>query len=264
MMWQYQDSTQEAQETQAYADAAAASKWWHVPDGQIDEMIRRLNGDSQALNSSQGGMKASKSALRSTPSASLSSLERQQNVHFNDGGYYEDALDQVMRQSREETPKKARGSWRVSDAALVDFIQKTKQALGPEAEETAAEKDDFYGLKPIGRTGSLIISQTASSPSSNIRSTPSISQHIKRSNSLPAGILKPGSIRRNVRPWAKTDSRPRLFAPVGIGLDGKGTKVISARPKFAEGPIYLGDARDFHMESVRIRVCGHPFYLKDR
>jgi len=280
-----QTAQNELQENSAYGarDAAIASKWWHVPDGEIEQMIRRLN-NSGGLKSSQGNTHRRPSALRN---GSISGgTPFQQSVRFNSSPLEEpeerrgppeepeDALDQVLRQqggaygNYREPVQKKRGAWKVPDDALLQFIDKAKQVLDKEAQHQDSPM-------PISRTmlrdsGGSMIGSHHPSASGSVRSGATLRRYDSSPQLGRRSVSKPGSVRSRIsdlseRPvWAKCHSLPNIFAPVGSGLDGKGNKLISGSNKFRETPIFLSDATDKCLENVRVAVCGHPHYMQRR
>lgn len=289
----YQESVQQAATKPSHDQT---SKPWHVSDDQIEEMIRRLPG-SQGLNSSQGNAKRRTSALRDK--AASNGALWQHTVHFNDNHVQEDSLDQVLRESYRQP--KGKHAWKVSDEALLEFVRNTKKALSSDVEDEATISDIFDKSATIrrtvfGSTGGYVMSSQPGVSSSNsakhildgTQFPCSSAQNIQDGTQLPAvrfpkqervprlgyGIAKSGSIHcRNYnakhdladRPaWVKTQSMPNLFPPVGSGLDGRGSKLVSASTNFEETPIFLSDAQNCCMERVRERVCGHPYYMPRR
>lgn len=286
-MWQYEGlSGQKEEEIPASPPRFGSdnSKWWHVPDGEIEQLIRRLNSST----GSQGST-SRPSAIRNR-SASESNLSLQRSVRFNDHDEapmehnelpQEDTLDQAVRES-DTDPKKKRGSWKVSDDALLEFIKSTKKALANETEDDVTEKLSSERPPPVSRTalgnrggyasgGYMPRGQHATSNSSGSGS-PGRMRQPQQGRRSAANDAKPGAIHiRNSRsksdlssrpPWAKCHSLPNLFAQVGSGLDGKGNCVVSQNGKFEETPIFLSDSRDRALERVRVAVCGHPFYMQ--
>jgi len=271
---------------------ACASKWWHVADSQIEDMIQRLNEPQDLEVTRRSHLRSS--ALKNSPS---DSQLWQRSVHFSDNGQdnYQDALDRALQEDRLQ-PEKKKGSWRVSDQTLINFINNAKKTLANEVEQVVASDRDC--LRVLERSASVpAVSRAVPSNSAGLLSparqhaNPTMARYASGHLQPPSGVAqrserhiqgrqfqqgqrasKPGpSIRsknsysRNVlamRPaWNLPHSAPNIFAGVGVGLDGKGNKLISESAKFEETPIYLGDARNSSLERVRVAVCGHPYYM---
>lgn len=285
-MWQSQGSIQNEQEPQAHSSPDRASKWWHVPDGEIEEMIRRLNCP-QGMNSSQGATQSRPSALRHRSTSETPAWQR--SVRFDGDGDspQRDSLDQALRDYDERhEPERKRGSWRVSDDTLVEFIKSAKKALAKEVEDVATdsrslERSASVGRTKLGNAGGYVMSPVLSKQHSSPARISGSSQPLKRQerqplevHRAPHSIAKAGGVRyrsgssrnalSNRPPWEQTKSLPNLFAGVGVGLDGRGSKVVSESRKFEETPIFLDDARNAAFERVRVAVCGHPYYMQGR
>merc|ERR1711971_49922 len=167
---------------------------------------------------------------------------------------------------RHPEPAKRRGSWKVSDEVLQDFIRNAKKALSSSSDYLGTDMPNSGRCVPINRTvlgntgGSVLTAQHGAS--SSARSISGCSQpsagspkkQPQQGQRAVQGVAKPGSIRyRNSvskstslerPPWDKCQSMPNLFAHVGVGLGGKGSRVVSETGQFAEAPIFLSDKTD--------------------
>lgn len=259
-MLQFQASGERHQESPAYLARDGGSKWWHVPDGQIEDMIRRLNDPSDAPSASkpQGSVLRDRSSTGSKSSSVQFNFHDQHEDTFN---HYEDALDRELMGNNQA--KKEKGSWKVPDAKLLDFIESAKKVLATEAEETSNMLEANTvptGRTSLGNAGGRVVTG---------RNPPAVPTGSKTEGNQQAaqGIAQPSSVRsRNSRgkrnlstrpPWVKSESMPNLF-----GVDPPGRRRIKAGMQvFEETPIYLGDAKDKCLERVRVNVCGHPYYM---
>lgn len=280
-MWQCQGSVGDAQETTAHPEIDGASKWWHVPDGQIENLIRQLNTEpSSKLNH---GTKPGPSALRGLHGSSLQQTARfstDYSPHFGAAALDEDSLDQALRQdnevSRRGVPAIKKGAWKVSDQVMLEFLK--KKAGVNEVEEEEEGEDEQVEAKGVKSAPALIMKSVLSNNGGCLRDTrcdygalhqgvpdslPKCHyRHMQQGQSVAHGVAgRKGSSKTYLNPckWDKCLSMPTLFANVGSGLDGRGNKVIKGA-KFANTPIFLQDAQDHHFERVRVAVCGHRYY----
>lgn len=107
--------------------AKQEQKWWHVPDGSIEEMIRKLNGPDENMTTGK------KSALCRTRSVGT---PFNRSVQFGKGmAEEEDVPAKLMDQSAEELPKKKKGS--------VEGPRRTASGMG-------AEDTDGFGIGQLG------------------------------------------------------------------------------------------------------------------
>jgi len=243
------------------------SKWWHVPDGQIEDMIRKLNEPPEVPKVG----KLHGSALRDR-SASVASSG---SVHFNFSEPREDALDQffnsqagsahgVVGHDNREPRSRVKGAWKVPDSQLLEFIQSAKTVLATEAEQTTTMLEAntvSAGRTSLGNAGGGVLTG---------QYVPSCANRSLGGNRQAGhGAAPPSSVRsRNSRAsvakdlstrpaWVKSESMPNLF-----GVPPRGTRILKAGTcKFEETPIYLSDSKDSCMERVRVSVCGHPYYM---
>lgn len=277
-MLQCQGSVGDAQAASPHPEMDRASKWWHVPDGHIENLIRQLNTEpSSKLNH---GTKPGASAARGVYGSSLQQPGRfstDYNVHFDAAAPQEDSLDQALRQdneaSRRGVPAMRKGTWKVSDQAMLEFLK--KRAGLNEVEEEEEEEDDHVEAKGVKSAHASIMKSVLGNNGGCLRNTrcdygalhqgvPDSSQksHDRQLQQGQSGVVgRKGSSKTYLNPckWDKCLSMPTLFANVGSGLDGRGNKVIKGA-KFANTPIFLQDAQDHHFERVRVAVCGHRYY----
>jgi len=282
-MWQHQVTNQQELDDPAHAHRVAApkSKWWHVSDVEIEQMVHRLNGP-ESLPSLQGSRRTSALRDRYASKSNASGDSWRRSVHFSDASRREDSLDQVIRQSADDSMRESldgptkksiqkKGAWKVSDEALLEFIRNAKKALASddeaEADSTASTRGyPLVNRSVLGNIGSRVLSDQTASASSYLRVAPKRQQrqgmyhgHSARSNHSRNSSAKSNLASRP--PWTKCHSAPNLFARVGDGLDGKGNRLVSEFGRYEETPIYLSDARDKAFERVRVAVTGHPYYM---
>jgi len=261
-----QQQHQQRQQQQGYPHRTLERepKWWHVPDGSIEDMIYRLNAPEEAMTNANQGRKPLSSALHRSRSA-CTPFNR--SVQFSTGGLEQDSPDkedsrdqalqqnQASSQSVQESPKKKKGAWKVPDEQLLEWVQKTQaaSALDNFVEEGSDERGSstLLGKTMLGKLGGSVSTSCLGyngTGKCNIMGYSRSSRHAcKDLSSRPD--------------WSKDYSNPKLFAKVGSGLDGKGNKWISEFQNFAHNPIYLSDRYSSSFENVRIAVCGHPAYM---
>jgi len=328
-MWQRQE-VQDEEDPYASPSRNRPSKWWHVADGQIEDMIQMLNTpQTEGRNASQSTSVNRRSALReqrrqlATDSPkrreASESPTNDRSVRFSEGAAEEDSLDQALRESndatyqqdarsenendddemniRREPDKSRRGAWKAgADAQLLEFVKNAKKVLSfPDTEEDKTD-DTGQGIRsralrpwpemdlPEDDTGKVRFKggYPPASSSSIPKCSHLLSSELKRLEKpglqdlrYARGPGKPGlkpqsRIRQSSikdlasRPqWAKSASMPSLFAGVGVGLDGKGNKVLKPGVcQYEETPIFLSDKNDKCFERVRVAVCGHPYYMQ--
>lgn len=251
-MRQWQGQADNQQEPSAYPSRDGGSKWWHVADGQIEDMIRKLNDPPEAKHH------GSSSALRDRSASG--SLERSVRFSLSDPPQ-EDALDRVLLQcnkalqhSDQEPRARTKGSWKVPDQHILDFIQSAKQVLAMEAEDTSTmlEANTMPAARTaMGKAGGNIVQAACSAPANGCNGANPASA---RSRNSRVSVKRDLSARP---PWVKSESMPNLF-----GVDPKGRKIMKAGVcRYEETPIYLSDSKDKCMERVRMSVCGHPYYM---
>jgi len=303
-MWQRQESVQDEEDPYASPSRNRPSKWWHVPDGQIEDMIQMLNTpQTEGRNASQSTSVTRRSALREQRRLATDSPKRRQSLRFSEGAAEEDSLDQAVRESydasyqqdarsdndddetlrqdgRREPDKSKRGAWKVgADAQLLEFVKNAKKVLAfPDAEEEEEDDTDLETGKVRFAKGGYPTASSSSIPkcshllSSELKrlEKPGL-QDLRYARGPGKPGLKPQSRTRQSsikdlasRPqWAKSSSMPSLFAGVGVGLDGKGNKVLKPGVcQYEETPIFLADKNDKCFERVRVAVCGHPYYMQ--
>lgn len=259
-------SSAEASPTQGRGIA----KWWHVGDEKIEEMVRRLK-PSVTAKSAQAKPKARTFRDHSSPEDAC-----KRSVSFDEPPLG-DALDEALRQSACEGLKaqqgvaRKRGAWKVSDEQFAEFLQNASQAYAsssqPDADEGIGRRSFSHaGRTALGRTGDCVLGGPGSASAGALKG-PSRRPVPRPSDPVVAGDAqrrsKDSKSRLAMRPQWVSHSAPNIFAGVGVGLDGKGNKIIkSANPKFEENPIYLGDLRDRSLSRVRVAVCGHPAYMR--
>mmetsp|Transcript_87993 Transcript_87993/g.247262 ORF Transcript_87993/g.247262 Transcript_87993/m.247262 type:complete len:280 (+) Transcript_87993:108-947(+) len=255
-----------------------SSKWWHVPDGQIEDLVNRL-GANQTTKPA-GALRGSRFA---SP-ASTCTATKLRTVRFSglETDLEGDALDRAMRQSVSNGAmalqrKNGKRTWQVSDDRISEFVQQI--AARAEANEECGTAPTGAGrLAPAGR---LVMGATGGRPGAGHFVPPDTAQRIRDipictrkgllsgrhpSNATSAGSLRRGGRSRDdssSRPTWNSNSTPNLFAPVGIGLDGKGNKVIKPGVEpFANTSIYLADVQDVRLSRVREAVSGHASYMR--
>jgi len=289
-MLQCQGSVGNALEATAHPEMDRASKWWHVPDGNIDALIRQLNTEpSSKLNS---GTKPGASALRRVHGSSLQQparLSSDHSVSFGAAAPEEDSLDQALRQDHEAAqrgaPAMRKGAWKVSDQAMLEFLKK-KAGLN-DVEEEEEQDEEQVEAKAVKSAPALIMKSVLGNNGGCLRNTQydygayhqaaldspqksfdrqscrdrALQQHMSQLQQGQSVVGRKGSSKNYLNPskWDKCLSMPTLFANVGSGLDGRGNKVIKGA-KFAHTPIFLQDAQDHNFERVRVAVCGHRYY----
>lgn len=213
------------------------SKWWHVPDDAIEELVKSITSPyvdhpSSASRSSRRGVEAQNRVPR-----------------FTDDG---DSLDRMLREeahrSVADLPKPARrerGAWKVPDEQIEDYLQQV-------AAYNALEDGTQRGIAGVGNL-----------TSQNPVSCPSVKTcHF---DSRRNGNMCRSQEELASRPPWNTNSISNLFAPVGCGLDGKGNKVMKPGvTAFSKTPIYLSDGMDPSLSRVRVAVVGHPRYMGGR
>lgn len=254
-MRQWQRNSDNRPEPSTHPSQDHSAKWWHVPDGQIEDLIRRLN-DPQETRAPQVQQT---SALRDRRSSS-GSLPRG-SVRFSLCEPDEDALDRVLQESYAapvdfDPPRvKEKGSWKVPYEQLLEFVNSAKKVLAMEAEQEAKVLE--ASTMPVSRTalgnagGRVVTGQHASTVSANRNSEGNQPSSSRSRNSRANKDLSTRP------PWEKSSSMPNLF-----GCDPKGRKMMKAGAcRFEETPIYLSDSKDTSMERVRVSVCGHPYYM---
>jgi hypothetical protein len=264
-------------------------KWWHVSDEKIEELIHK----KMDLGEGPQGKYCAPSALRSKGLTSKAG----RSVQFREAlkgdnatarNQFEDSLDQALRehvspvkdkqkeheQPSQEQRKQIPKAWRVPDERILDMVTAAANTLVRQGENVApiGRVLALYGKNVIGSDGDY--SQTSGTQSSSClqdcmgKSCQSGPEEVGASNKLlrsssrrALGVRKSDSCTRPA--WDASLSNPRIFAGVGIGLDGKGNKTIKPLPsKFEANPIYLSDFRDSSLSRVREAVCGNAFYLK--
>jgi len=242
--------------------AEQEQKWWHVPDGSIEEMIRRLNDPEENMTNGTRGKKPLSSALRRSQSVGT---PFNRSVQFGKGmAEEEDAPANVVDQSAEELPEKKKGAWRVPDEQLLEWVQKTQTALA--LNSLVEEASTGRGRSPLlDKTMLRKLGGSASTSSLEYNRPPPLGQR----DANKCNIMGYSRSNRHAckdltsRPeWSKDYSNPKLFAKVGSGLDGKGHNLISPTAIFAHNPIFLSDRYCTEFENVRIAVCGHPAYMR--
>jgi len=281
-MLQCQGSVRDAQEASPHLKMDPASKWWHVPDGQIENLIRQLN--TEPSSQPNDGAKLGASAPRGVYGSSLQQPGRfstNYNVRFDAAAPEEDSLDQALRQnneaSRQGVSSMTKGAWKVSDQAMLEFLKK-RAGLNEVDEEEEEEADEKVEAKGVKSAQTLIMKSVLGNNEGCLRSTlcdqgaphqgaadasqKSHDRQVQKGQKIAHGVVgRKGSSKTYLNPckWDKCLSMPTLFANVGSGLDGRGNKVIKGA-KFANTPIFLQDAQDHHFERVRVAVCGHRYY----
>eukprot|EP00928_Gymnodinium_smaydae_P041482 TRINITY_DN28070_c0_g1_i1.p1 TRINITY_DN28070_c0_g1~~TRINITY_DN28070_c0_g1_i1.p1 ORF type:complete len:315 (-),score=55.61 TRINITY_DN28070_c0_g1_i1:221-1123(-) len=255
------------------AQSLSAKKWWHVPDDQIEILVRSMGGPRSPA--------PTRGALRG-PVAHLGVSKRSVQF-FGSGAHAEDedpdsqrarislrasgaAASEDACSAREDL--QARRDWRVSDEQLKEFVEATAAKLATEeaqgsqhrfaAEEALSRASGTGFPATAGRTGrsgfasmGRLVMGSASCVASNRNERASC-----RQRSSKCGLVS------SERPAWNSSSTPNLFAHVGVGLDGKGNKTIKPDVvPFAESSIYLADVRNPSLERVRVAVCGHAAYM---
>lgn len=266
-------------ENDAYAQSPQNqnSKWWHVEDGQIEDLIRRLNNPlAERLPKTQATQdKATAATVRS---AQKSKTLPRGSVRFNEEsaaendttdlgvGAEEDALDKALRENDEivETKQAApakRGAWKVANNAnFDDFVEHSKKVAPALVPGLVPEASGLSCGYPAARSTALPkCAHLLASPSR----LDSLSKLCVHSPTKPGLRKRPSKTELTARPpWEKSLSTPSLFAGAAKRPDGKGN--IISKPgmtKYEETPIYLSDAKDKCLENVRVAVCGHPYYM---
>jgi len=329
-MWQQQE-VQDEEDPYASPSRNRPSKWWHVADGEIEDMIQMLNTpQTEGRNASQSASGTRRSALREQRRQATDSPKRRQasesptndrSVRFSEGAAEEDSLDQALRESNDATYQQnaegeneddetfrqdgrrepdtrsgsKRGAWKAgADAQLLEFVKNAKKVLSfPDTEEDDTD-DTGQGIRsramrpwremdlPDDDTGKVRFrgGYPPASSSSIPKCSHLLSSELKRLEKpglqdlryargkpglKPQSRIRQSSIKDlSSRPqWAKSASMPSLFAGVGVGLDGKGNKVLKPGVcQYEETPIFLSDKNDKCFERVRVAVCGHPYYMQ--
>jgi len=265
-MLQRQGAAECRQEPAAQPSRGHRSKWWHVPDGHIEDLIRQLN-DPRESTSETHGYAGSASTRKTHGYAGTAlrdgSMERSVRVSFSDP--QEDALDRalldfnkVLQRNDYEPKARVKGSWKVPDEHILEFIHSAKKVLAMEVEETSAMLEANTVHASASRTalknagGRLVTGQHASTGPANSRHDGAAIPPSARSRN--ARVAKDLSTRP---PWVKSESMPNLF-----GVEPKGRpKMKAGMCRFEETPIYLSDSQDRSMGNVRVNVCGHPYYM---
>lgn len=281
-MLQCQGSVRDAQESLPHLKMDPASKWWHVPDGQIENLIRQLNTEQSSQANHDAELKAS--APKGVYGSSLRQPGRfstNYTVPFDAAAPEEDSLDQALRQdneaSRRSVSSMKNGAWKVSDQAMLEFLKKRaglNEIEEEEEDEEGDEKVEAKGAKSAQTLMKSVLGNNEGCLRSTLRDEGALQQgaavysqkgherQVQKGQKSAHGVVgRKGSSKTYLNPckWDKCLSMPTLFANVGSGLDGKGNKVIKGA-KFANTPIFLQDAQDHHFERVRVAVCGHRYY----
>jgi len=236
-------------------------KWWHVPDVEILDLVQRVGSGS-------GEQPPQSSALRDSGRPGSESATVRLTVSFSDFApeeqtgekEQEDVLDRALRLQSAYHAKpaepKCKGWWRVSDDKLNEFVQATGY-INTGSNVGAASMFNSIVLGPAAR--SLI------SPPRNKNACITSDENTSQLSSTSRRSSK-GSVNSKLvsRPeWVnRVSSMPNLFAKVGVGLDGKGNKLMKEKIEdFHNTPIYLPDLHDPCLRRVRHAVCGHEAYL---